>query len=93
MAFLTAYSSQSTTRRVVVLLAAAPLAILANVLRVTFLVLMVVWTGPGVLESWVHPASGMMTFALALPVIFWLGGNSSGKHGSPVAGRPVPERS
>ena len=93
VAFLTAYSSQSTTRRVVVLLAAAPLAIVANVLRVTFLVLMVVWTGPGVLESWVHPASGMMTFVLALPVIFWLGGDTSGKQGSPVAGRPVPERS
>jgi exosortase len=74
VAFLTAYSTPSTARRALVLLAAAPLAILANVLRVTFLVLMVVWSGADVLESWIHPASGMATFALALPIIFWLGG-------------------
>ena len=85
VAFLTAYSTRSTSRRVIVLLAAAPLAIVANVLRVTFLVLMVVWTGPDVLESWIHPASGMMTFALALPIIFWLGGETSVKRGTPAA--------
>ena len=50
-----------------VLLAAVPLAVASNVLRVTFLVLMVVWSGPDILESWLHPASGMMTFALTLP--------------------------
>jgi len=93
VAFLTAYTCQSTARRAVVLLAAVPLAILANLLRVAFLVLMVVWTGPDVLETWVHPASGMMTFVLSLPVIFWLGGDVSGKRGSSAAGGPVPERS
>src|SRR4029450_3964924 len=61
---------------VLVLLAAAPLAIASNVLRVGLLVVLVAWSGPEVLETWVHPASGMMTFALALPVIFWLGGPS-----------------
>jgi exosortase len=84
VAFLTAYSTRSTARRAVVLLAAAPLAVAANVLRVTFLVLAVVWSGPGVLESWLHPASGMMTFALALPVIFWLGGDSSSHRAGPA---------
>ncbi len=79
VAFLTAYSTQSTTRRVLVLLMAAPLAIVANVLRVTFLVLMVVWSGPEILETWVHPASGLATFALALPVIFWLGGGDGAR--------------
>ena len=93
VAFLTAYTCQSTARRAVVLLAAVPLAILANLLRVAFLVLMVVWTGPDILETWVHPASGMMTFVLSLPVIFWLGGDVSGKRGSSAAGGPVPERS
>jgi exosortase len=79
VAFLTAYSARSTTRRALVLLAAAPLAIASNVLRVAFLVVMVVWSGPQVLETWLHPASGMMTFALALPIIFWLGGESGGR--------------
>ena len=28
-----------------------------------------------ILETFIHPLSGMATFALALPVIFWLGGS------------------
>jgi exosortase len=76
VAFLTAYSTRSPTRRALVLLSAAPLAIVANILRVVALVVLVVWQGPGVLETFIHPLSGMMTFALALPVIFWLGGDS-----------------
>jgi exosortase len=73
VAALTAYSARSTKRRIVVLLSAVPLAIGANLLRVIALVLLVVWQGEGILETWVHPASGMATFALALPIIFWLG--------------------
>jgi len=76
VAFLTAYSTPSPARRVLVLLSAAPLAIAANALRVIFLVLLVVWQGQAVLETFIHPLSGIMTFALALPVIFWLGGDS-----------------
>jgi len=76
VAFLTAYSTRSPTRRVLVLLSAAPLAIVANVIRVVALVVMVVWQGPGILETFVHPLSGMMTFAMSLPVIFWLGGDT-----------------
>jgi hypothetical protein len=37
------------------------------------LVLVVRFMGMGALETWIHPASGMLTFALALPVILWLG--------------------
>ena len=73
VAALTAYSTQSTTRRMVVLASAVPIAIAANLLRVIALVLLVVWQGEAILETWVHPASGMATFALALPIIFWLG--------------------
>ena len=76
VAFLTAYSAGSPTRRALVLLAAAPLAILANLVRVIALVILVAWQGIGILETFIHPLSGMMTFALALPVIFWLGGES-----------------
>jgi exosortase len=74
VAALTAYSAGSNTRRALVLLSAAPLAVFANLLRVTALILLVVWYGSGILDTLIHPLSGMATFALALPIIFWLGG-------------------
>ena len=73
VACLTAYSTRSRARKIVVLLSAVPLAIGANLLRVIGLVVLVVWQGPEILETFVHPLSGMLTFALALPIIFWLG--------------------
>jgi exosortase len=73
VAALTAYSARSTTRRLLVLASAVPLAIGANLLRVIGLVLLVVWYGDDVLDTFIHPLSGMLTFALALPIIFWLG--------------------
>jgi len=81
VACLTAYTAATTARRALVLLLAAPIAIASNVLRVVILVGLVVWRGEPILETFVHPLSGMMTFALSLPVIFWLGG--------PPAERPV----
>lgn len=74
VACLTAYTARTTARRALVLLSAAPLAIGANILRVVLLVVLVAWQGPAILETFIHPLSGMMTFALALPIIFWLGG-------------------
>jgi exosortase len=74
VACLTAYTSATNKRRALVLLLAAPIAIASNVLRVVLLVSLVVWYGEPILETMIHPLSGMMTFALALPVIFWLGG-------------------
>lgn len=75
VACLTAHSIGSTARRALVLLAAAPLAIASNVLRVIALVVLVISQGEQVLDSFLHPLSGLMTFALALPIIFWLGGS------------------
>jgi exosortase len=74
VAVLTAHSAGTWQRRALVLLCAAPLAIAANVLRVIALVVLVIWQGAEVLDTFLHPLSGMMTFALALPVLFWLGG-------------------
>ena len=79
VAALTAYSAPTLMRRILVLAVAAPIAIAANLLRVVSLVLLVVWQGPDILETWVHPFSGMATFALALPIIFWLGGDATGR--------------
>jgi exosortase len=73
MAALTAYAAVGWKRRSLVLLSAVPLAIAANVVRVVLLVAVVHWQGIDVLSTWIHPASGMLTFALALPIIFWLG--------------------
>jgi exosortase len=75
VALLTAYQAASPARRVLVLVACAPIAILSNIIRVTSLVLLVVFWGPGILDTYLHPISGIMTFALSLPVIFWLGGD------------------
>jgi exosortase len=76
VACLTAYTTPSTGRKLLVILAAAPIAVLSNILRVVLLVVLVVWRGEAILETSVHPLSGLMTFALALPIIFWLGGDS-----------------
>jgi exosortase/archaeosortase family protein len=69
------------------MLGAAPIAIASNMLRVILLVLLVVWRGPEILETFVHPLSGIMTFALSLPIIFWLGGDARPAARSAV---PVP---
>jgi exosortase len=84
VALLTAYQSASPARRALVLLGAAPIAIASNILRVITLVLLVVWQGGDILETFVHPLSGIMTFALSLPIIFWLGGEQRGQE-PPVA--------
>jgi exosortase len=73
-ATLAAYTAASPARRVLVLLAAAPIAIASNILRVILLVVMVQGWGADSLHTILHPLSGLMTFALALPLIFWLGG-------------------
>jgi exosortase len=83
VAALTAYSVRSNTRRIVVLLGAVPIAIAANLVRVVGLVLLVAWRGQDILETFIHPLSGMMTFALALPAIFWLG--TENDHPKPTA--------
>ena len=82
VACLTAYFCPMPWRRVAVLLGAAPIAIGANILRVSLLVLLVRYYGNGVLETWMHEGSGILTFVLALPLIFWLG--------SPPPERAVP---
>jgi exosortase len=77
VASFVAYTAGSWQRRVLVLAAAAPIAIAANLLRVLALTLAVIWYGNGIMDTFFHPLSGMMTFVLALPVLFWLGGPSS----------------
>lgn len=78
---LTAYTARTPARRLLVLVGAAPIAVIANILRVTALALLVNWQGSDVLATSLHEISGLVTFALVLPIIFWLGADS-----------PTPER-
>ena len=82
VASLTAYNAPSVRRGILVLVAAPPIAIAANIVRVTLLSLLVNSLGGAVLGSWVHPGSGILSFLLALPIIFWLGGLSRPTEGS-----------
>lgn len=79
MAMLTAYFCTSWKRRVLLLLTAAPIAIAANVVRVVLLAVMVRTRGLEFLDTWQHEATGMLTFALALPLIFWIGSEPAPK--------------
>ena len=71
-ACLLASTTSSWPVRLLVIGVAAPLAIAANVLRVALLGLVVYWQGSDVLATSLHGASGMLTFALVLPLLFWL---------------------
>lgn len=75
IAILTAYFCNSVRRRILVLLIAAPLAITVNIMRVMLLTLLVNWFGLDVLATSAHEISGLLTFMIALPVIFFLGQN------------------
>jgi exosortase len=77
VASLTAYNTASLRRGILVLTAAPLIAVAANIVRVTLLSFLVNWRGGDVLGTWLHPASGILTFFLALPIIFWLGGASA----------------
>ena len=73
IAILTAYMCPSTIRRILVLLIAIPLAIGVNIIRVFVLTMLVHWIGLDVLATSAHEISGLLTFVIALPIIFWIG--------------------
>ncbi len=74
VALLTMYLSASPVRRLLVGLLFAPIAIVVNIVRVAMLVVLVYFQGTDVLATSLHELSGIVTFLIALPVIFWLGG-------------------
>jgi exosortase len=73
VAILTAYLCPVRHRKILVLAIAVPLAIGVNIVRVLLLTLLVDWVGLDVLNTSAHEISGLLTFVVALPVIFWLG--------------------
>ena len=73
VAALVAYSCDRPAGRLLALVGAVPIAIAANIIRIVLLVVAVRFLGIGALDTWMHPASGVLTFMIALPVILWLG--------------------
>jgi len=73
IAILTAYLCSNALRRMAVLIIAIPLAIGVNVVRVFMLTMLVQWFGIDILATAAHEISGLLTFVIALPIIFWLG--------------------
>lgn len=73
VAILTAYFCPDNYRRILVLFLAVPIAIGVNIIRVLLLTLLVHWVGLDVLATSAHEISGLLTFAVALPIVFWLG--------------------
>ena len=65
-AIVLAHMTRSPWRRVTVLLAAVPLALACNFVRVSVLVILVHFYGPHVLETQIHPLSGMLLFVLVI---------------------------
>jgi len=84
VAILTAYFCPDVKRRILVLVIAVPLAIGINIVRVLALTLLVHWSGIDILKTSAHEISGLITFMVALPIVFWLG---QAPHASPENGK------
>jgi exosortase len=68
----------SRWRRVALILMAPVLAVGANIVRVTLLVLLAQAFGTQLLDTALHEASGVATFAIVLAILFWMASPSSG---------------
>lgn len=70
IALVLAYMTRSPRRRVVILLAAFPLALLCNVMRIVALAIMAEWYGYDLLDTPLHVMSGYVSFVLTLAILF-----------------------
>jgi exosortase len=68
----------SVWRRVALVAAAPVLAIGANIVRVTLLVLLAQTFGTSLLDTAVHEASGVATFGVVLVILFWMANARTG---------------
>jgi len=60
---------ETMKKRIVVVASSIPLAILANGFRVVLIILLALWKGPVVFDSFLHPLSGKLFFLAALSVL------------------------
>jgi len=73
LALVFAYRNSSWPRRMVTLGVAFPIAVGCNVLRCTLLAMIVQRWGGGVLDTAIHPVSGMLTFTAAAALLTYIG--------------------
>ena len=69
-------------RKGIILAAAVPVALLANIVRILILVLVGVFAGPRAAEGFIHYGSGLVVFGIALAALMLLS--------AALAGRDVP---
>jgi exosortase len=91
-AIILAHLARSPARRAAVLAAAVPLALLCNFARVTALVLLVRAYGGGILETQIHPASGLVLFVFVIGALVWLAGSDALRASPGNARPPISDR-
>jgi exosortase len=72
LALFLAYINCSRVRGIVTIALAVPIAVACNSLRCTILALLVARWGGGILNTRLHPLSGMLTFAAAMALLTFL---------------------
>jgi exosortase/archaeosortase family protein len=88
-AIVLAYLVSSPRRRLALALAVVPLALFVNILRVAALVLLSMAYTIDILDTWVHPATGVAVFAVVIPALFWIAG-SEALRSAPGSGLRTP---
>ena len=68
-AFIALISSASRYSKMIIFISAVPVAIALNVVRLIATALMAKWLGPEAAQGFLHEASGMLVFFLALITI------------------------
>ncbi len=91
-AIILAHLGRSPARRIAVLAAAVPLALVCNFIRVTALVLLVRYYGAGILETRIHPASGLVLFVFVIGALVWIAGRDALRAKPGSARPPVSDR-
>jgi len=91
-AIILAHLSRNNTRRVLVVAAAVPLALVCNFARVAFLTILVRFYGGEILDTWIHPGSGMFLFVFVIGALIWLAGRDALRGAAGDARPPLSQR-
>lgn len=81
--------TRSHARRAALLLGAVPLALACNVVRVTALVLLAKYYGADILDTSVHPGSGVVLFGVVILALFAIAGPEA-LRATPATGNRTP---
>lgn len=89
-ALILAHLVADRRRKLWLLAAAVPVAIVCNVVRVTGLTLMVQFWGTDLLDTSLHEGSGLLSFAVAVGALFWLAGREALRAPAAPPAPPAP---